>query len=122
MFLPDHGSDDRSDDQRLDGLFHAYRDACVAPEPGANFMPELWQRIESRQRVSSLFTRMASGFVTAAVAVSMVMAFFVVSPSRNAAYSETYVEALADSHAADNSEFYEPVHLDSGTDIIIDQL
>ena len=38
-----------NDDQRLDALFRAYREACPAPEPSANFMPNLWQRIEARQ-------------------------------------------------------------------------
>ncbi len=35
---------------QLDALFQAYLEACPAPEPSANFMPQLWQRIEARQR------------------------------------------------------------------------
>ena len=49
-----------NDDQKLDALFRAYRDACPAPEASANFMPNLWRRIESRQRFTFSFRRMAN--------------------------------------------------------------
>jgi len=39
----------RSTDDQLDQLFRAYREACSAPEPRADFMPQLWRRIEARQ-------------------------------------------------------------------------
>ena len=53
-----------SDDQKLDALFRAYNDACVAPEANANFMPNLWARIESRQRFTFSFRRMANALTT----------------------------------------------------------
>lgn len=93
-----------SDEERLNALFRAYRAACPEPEPSANFMPQLWQRIEGRQTFSFFLGRMASGFVTAAVALTLVMAVYLYFPSPSSAfYSESYVEALA-GHAAD-SEF-----------------
>ena len=58
-----------SDDQKLDALFRAYHDACVVPEASANFMPNLWARIESRQRFTFSFRRMANALTTAAVAL-----------------------------------------------------
>src|SRR5258706_368782 len=54
-----------NDDQKLDALFGAYRAACGGPEPSANFMPNLWARIESRQSVTFSFRRMANAFATA---------------------------------------------------------
>lgn len=104
MHTPDRGS------HELDELFQAYRAACPDPEPGANFMPQLWQRIEARQSFSSLMVRMASGFVTAAVALTLLMAAYLyIPPSHGVFQSQTYVEALAASHAPENPDFFEPV-------------
>ena len=38
-------------DRRFDNLLRDYREACPEVEPGANFMPGLWQKIEARQTV-----------------------------------------------------------------------
>jgi hypothetical protein len=94
--------------ERLDTLFRAYRDACIPPEPSANFMPELWRRIESRQTFSFFFGRVARGFVTASMAATVAMAFYLSVP-RNAGlpYSSTYVDVLAASHNADSPDLYE---------------
>src|SRR5215831_7646347 len=99
--------EDRHQGERLNSLFRAYKDACVAPEPSANFMPQLWQRIESRQTFSFFFGRVARGFVTAAVAVTLAMAFYLAVPRNAGAYSSTYVEVLAASHNTDSPDLYE---------------
>src|SRR5664279_2759788 len=89
-----------SDDQKLDALFSAYKDACGAPEASANFMPNLWTRIESRQRFTFSFRRMANALTTAAVALSLVLGIYMALPRANAVdSSQTYVEALADATA-----------------------
>ena len=92
-----------SDDQKLDALFRAYRDACPVPEAGANFMPNLWARIESRQRFTFSFRRMANALTTAAVALSLALGIYM-SVSRTSAvdYNQTYVEALAESTTPDS--------------------
>jgi hypothetical protein len=109
MYTPNHGSDE----ERLDALFAAYRAACPGPDPGPNFMPQLWQRIEARQSFSFFLGRIASGFVTAAVALTLAMAVYLYVPrSTSAFYSESYVEALAAGHA-ENSDLYEPVRFDA---------
>ena len=92
----------RSNEERLDALFGAYRAACPDPEPGVNFMPQLWERIEGRRNFSFAFRRMARGLVTAAVAAALAMAVYLYYPQTNSAfYSETYVEALAAGHGAE---------------------
>lgn len=92
MNLPNAGKDD----VHLDALFQAYREACPDSEPSANFMPQLWGRIEARRRYSTFFGRLAGGFVTAAVVASLAMAFYLATPRRSSAfYSESYIEALA---------------------------
>jgi hypothetical protein len=111
VFLPAEGSDE----ERLNALFRAYRDGCPAPEPSPYFMPRLWENIEARQKSSFVFGRIAGAFVTAAMALSMGIAIYMYIPrSRNSAfYAESYVEALAASNAADTSEYYEAVRLES---------
>lgn len=102
-----------SDDQRLDALFRAYHGACPTPEPSANFMPNLWQRIESRQSFTFSFRRMANAFVTAAVALSIVLGVYMSIPRSNSSYyAQSYVEALADANALDTPDIVGPVRLD----------
>jgi hypothetical protein len=104
---------DGRDDQQLDALFRAYQEACPPPEPSANFMPQLWQRIESRQTFTFSFRRMANAFVTAAVAASVALAAYMALPRANPSYySSTYVEALADANSIETPDFVAPVRLD----------
>ena len=90
------------EDNQLDALFRAYHNACPTPEPGANFMPQLWQRIESRQHHGFSFRRMANALVTAAVAATICLGVYTtMRHSDSAMYSESYVEALAEASAID---------------------
>jgi len=98
--------------ERLDTLFRAYKDACVAPEPSANFMPQLWQRIESRQTFSFFFKRVARGFVTAAVAATLAMALYLSMPRSVGSYTSSYVEVLAASHGSDTPDLFETAGYD----------
>ncbi len=103
-------SKNRGDENaELDALFRAYRDACQPPEPSANFMPEIWQRIEERQRSLSFLGRWARALATAAAVLSLAMAAYLYTPrARNSIfYVESYVEALAAGHALDSPEFTE---------------
>jgi len=103
-----------NEDQNLDALFRAYRDACPDPEASANFMPTLWARIDSRQTFLFSFRRMANAFVTAAVALSIALGVYMSIPrSTPGAAPETYVEALADANPLDNPDVVSPtVRLD----------
>ena len=102
-----------NDDERLDALLRAYRDACPTPETSANFMPNLWQRIESRQSFTFSFQRMANAFVTAAVALSILLGVYMSIPrSNSSAYSQSYLEALADANTLDTPEYVAPVRLE----------
>ncbi len=106
-----------SDDQQLDALFRAYHDACAAPEAGANFMPNLWARIESRQRFTFSVRRMANALTTAAVALSLALGVYMSIPRSNSAdYTQTYVEALAASNAPDSMDLVNPAELDLSTE------
>lgn len=104
-------------EQRFNALLKAYGEACVAPEPGANFMPQLWQKIEARQTFSFFFMRVARGFVTAAVAAALAMAVYLSIPRYNSVfYNSTYVDVLAASHA-DNSDLFDLTGYDSASSV-----
>ena len=94
----------RTDDERLDRLFRDYREASLDPEPSVNFTPHLWQKIEKAQGVTLMFRRISRGFVTAAAALSLVLAAVLTIPSSQLAPSSTYVETLADHHTVDYAD------------------
>ncbi|MBI3279009.1 MAG: hypothetical protein HYZ57_04105 [Acidobacteria bacterium] len=92
--------DPRRQDQppadELDPLWAAYRAAVPDPEPSANFMPQLWTRIEAQQRVTYVFGRLGRLFVTAAAACCLIMSLLLWQPQTPAStvYSATYVDLL----------------------------
>ena len=106
MYWTNRGDQDAS----LDALFRAYKNACPDPDPSANFMPDLWRRIEERQRSVFFLGRWARAFVTAAAVLSLAMAAYLYIPGgRNSVFSaESYVEALV-GHAQDTPDVAEPV-------------
>ena len=82
----------------LETLFVSYRTAVHVPDASPEFMPALWSKIEQRQKVTYGFRRMASGFVTAAAAICLMISFALYNPSQmQSAAAATYVEVLADS-------------------------
>jgi len=105
-------------ERRLDELFSSYRAACPDPEPGPNFMPTLWQKIDARRNFALSFGRWARGLVTAGAAIAMLMAVIVGLPSyRNASvYLATYVDVLDDESRTDNPDFTEIAHHDPGAE------
>ena len=83
--------------------------------PASNFMPNLWQRIESRQSFTFSFQRMANALVTAAVAFSIALGVYMSMPHNNPSYAnQSYIEALADANPVDAPEIVGPVRLDPG--------
>ncbi len=99
-------------DDKLDSLWRAYRAACPDREPSANFMPDLWRRIESRRNFTFSFQRMVRGFVTAAAAVAIAIGVYVSLPRSTPVSGVSYLEALADANALDTPEIVGPVRLD----------
>jgi hypothetical protein len=106
----------------LDRLLTRYREACGSPEPGPNFMPLLWQKIESRQSKGFVFERVARIFVVTALAACCFLGVFLALPGQQPSvfYSGTFVEALASAHTSETfpsiAPILEPVHLDLAQD------
>ena len=111
------------EDTRLGTLFRAYHSACEPGPVSANFMPELWQKIERAQSATFSFQRISKGFVTAAAALSLALAVVGFLPAHLSppAYNATYVEALAAhndtvTHPADAIDYTDLAHIDSPDD------
>jgi len=100
-----------NNEERLDALFRAYHAACPIPEASANFMPELWRKIEKRQTVTFSFRRMANAFVTAALALTIALGAYMSVP-HSSPLPQTYVEALAEANPLDTPDIVDPVHIE----------
>jgi hypothetical protein len=85
---------------KLNALWASYREACPDPEPGAGFMPGLWQRIEARRASNViLLRRIAQVCVGATVALTLLMgAVLIPRFERAPVYSATYVDVIAADH------------------------
>lgn len=105
--------------KQFDDLLLRYRDACPVPEASVNFMPRLWEKIDSRQRFSLQLRRWARGFITVAAAASVALAVLQVVPSRHApVYTATYLDTLAEDQAPDNLVFQDVALADANRDQI----
>jgi hypothetical protein len=85
---------------KLDALFVEYRAAFPDPDASAGFMPELWQRIESRRSSNMLvFRRLAQFCVGATLALTVILGAFVIPHFENLpVYSASYVDVLEADH------------------------
>ena len=102
------------DEERLDRLFAAYKEACPAPEASANFMPAVWAKIDARRGFSLALRRWTGAFVTAAAALCLAMVVYMASPGAADApyYSSTYDEALSESGSFETLAYSEMVEFE----------
>ncbi len=95
--------DPEQTDAKLHGLFAAYREASPDPEASAQFMPNLWSKIEARRvDTTSIFRRFAHACVAATIAVLLLTTFLMPTTSADddVLYSSTYADVLAADRAA----------------------
>src|SRR5690349_10735763 len=85
----------------LNGLFGSYKAAMPDPEASANFMPELWRKIEGRRSIMLRIRKLTQVFVATAAALSLLFAMVQVVPGR-AELAGTYVDVLADDLPMEN--------------------
>src|SRR5277367_2424936 len=88
----------------LANLFEQYRVALPDPEASANFMPELWRKIEARQFFLLRLKKLTQIFVAAAAAICLLLGIALQMPvaTDRAMVSGNYVEVLADANPAEN--------------------
>jgi hypothetical protein len=97
------------DDDRLGELFQRYASACPDIEPSVNFMPRLWQKIEVRHSVGSVFERLArTGMAAAAALCLLLLVLNLVFAPRPSAV-QTYTDALMADHSAERTYYTEAI-------------
>lgn len=97
-------------EQRLDRLFMEYKSACPDVEPGSNFMPMLWQRIEARRSPVLQWVTMSRRALVGALAVCLVLGMVMGRAIKSSQfYQSTYVEALDESDMPEELAVLHPV-------------
>jgi hypothetical protein len=91
---------------QLSRLFAAYRQELPDPEPSPQFMPQLWEQIDARQGAVREVKRLAQGFLTAALALSLLIGVFLAWPQNHLSpfYTSTYLELLASEQDQDSEQ------------------
>jgi len=84
------------DNRELDELFRRYRAACPDVEPGPNFMPGVWDRIERNRSFSLVFDRFARLLVTVSALACLVLAALNFVPREPAAADTARFASYAD--------------------------
>ncbi len=96
----EHPNDGLRNDE-LDTLFAEYKVALPDREASANFMPNLWRRIEARQNTLFRVKRLSQYFVAAAAAICILFATMLAVPN-SGELSSSYVDVLAQAYPAEN--------------------
>ena len=99
--------DDSGLSHELNQFFEQYRSACPDVEPGVQFMPVLWQKIEAR-RSNNLwfsFTRLGKNALTVSAALCLLL--LAMNLSAPPEVSSTYTDALISAGSAEQVAFSE---------------
>ena len=89
--------------EELERLFAKYKAAVPDPDASANFMPELWQKIEARQSLLVRLKKLTQVFVAAAAAICLLFGMVLSVPgSGNVDLTGSYVDILAQSNPPDS--------------------
>lgn len=87
----------RNGEEQIDLLLAAYREACQVPEASADFMPGLWEKVESRRSWTSQVWHWANGFAAAAALASVLFVALQLMPENRGVFAQaTYIDALAE--------------------------
>jgi len=104
---PDDGVQ-ASDERSLDELFQRYRLACPDVDPGPNFMPVLWQKIEARPGFWFTFVRFGRGALTASAALCLLLV--VLNLSSTPQVMASYTDAILAETSAEQTYYTEAIH------------
>lgn len=99
----------RGEDAGLDELFRRYRASCPEIEPDANFMPDLWRKIETRRGFWPVFEHLArTGMAAAGLLCLLLLALNFVATSHRAVV-QSYTDALMADHSAERTYYTEAI-------------
>jgi hypothetical protein len=93
------------ENRNLDHLFEQYRTAVPDPDASANFMPELWRKIEARQFFLLRLKKLTQAFVVAAAAICLLLGIVLqvpVTADKQQVVSGNYVDVLASANPTEN--------------------
>jgi hypothetical protein len=96
-----------SDESGLDRFFQRYRQSCPDVEPSVNFMPALWQRIETRHSFPFLFRKLGRSFVTASAALCLLLLALNLAVTPQTGIS--YADALMAEGSAEQTYYTEAI-------------
>lgn len=98
------------DDSGLDALFQRYRLACPEVEPGPNFTPGIWQKIEARHSFRFVFEQLAKPFMAGSAAlVLLLLVLNLMSVQAPHLSAPSYVDALMADHTAEKTYYTEAI-------------
>jgi hypothetical protein len=97
------------DEAELDALFASYREACPDLEASANFMPDMWSKIEARKSFWFTFRHLGRMAMLAASVVCLLLALLNLSSPNSAPTlaAPTYTDALAVERAPERTYLVE---------------
>jgi hypothetical protein len=99
-----------NNESRLDEFFQRYRASCPEIEPGANFMPGLWQKIEARHSFWFVFQGLARTAATASAALCLLLLILnLIAPKQSYLPAPTYTDALMADHSAESLYYTEGI-------------
>jgi hypothetical protein len=104
------------DERQLADLFVRYREACPDIEPGVNFMPELWRRIETRPGFWSVFSHFGRIAAPACAAVCLLFFLLNLSSPSESPLVPTYTDALAADHSIEMTYYTEAIRTSADAD------
>ena len=94
-------------DRELQQLFERYRAACPEPEASADFMPQVWSRIESRRTFSFTFWKL--GRSMAAVSAVLCLLLFALNLMFTPKLPVSYPDALISDFTAEQTYYTEAI-------------
>ncbi|MBV8905784.1 MAG: hypothetical protein JOZ22_19295 [Acidobacteriia bacterium] len=102
----------------FDALLASYRHACPDVEPGANFMPRVWEKIEARRGFWFVFLHEARTALTACAALCLILLLLnFIGGSSRITGPPTYADALMAEHTAEQTYFTEGIRAVPVSDI-----
>ncbi len=98
-----------NEDPGLDELFQSYRAACPDVEPGPNFMPTLWEKIETRHGFWFVFAHLARNCMAAAALLCVVLLALNFVSANNPNTAQSYTDALMADHSVEQTYYAEAI-------------